>query len=310
MQRILSRLKGDVIAYRSFFAKKIIKTKIKPRIIKNKDTDIEITQNINYDIRFGVVGAIYLQQLLYWSDKGKREDGFIYKTKDEIYDETGITPKEQDTIRKQLIELKCLEVKTIKANGSPTLHYRLNLANVENFFFEKEADSIPDNYTYGQANATPRHTQVSDTGSYSLTENTQETTTKTTTYSVSPRSTGKSIKNKPKLDLKHPQEVNDLVLYFYAKICPGASPVFSPTNRKVFDGMLNTFPLLEIKSKIDKLARIRSHRFSPQALTPTSFSLKFGAISDYSEPITYTAPVKPAARTFSTPDYHDPLDDF
>jgi hypothetical protein len=71
-----------------------------------------------------IASAIYYQQLYYWSDKGKRSDGFIYKTQKEIEEETTLTREQQDRIRKNLISNGWIEVKKIKANGHPTLHYK------------------------------------------------------------------------------------------------------------------------------------------------------------------------------------------
>ncbi len=77
-----------------------------------------------------IEAAIYLQQLYYWRDKGSREDEFIYKTKDEIEEETTLTRRQQDPIRKKLERLGVLETKLLKANGTPTLHYRLNIGRL------------------------------------------------------------------------------------------------------------------------------------------------------------------------------------
>ena len=72
----------------------------------------------------GIGEAIFYQQILFWSDKGTREDGFIYKSKKEIEEETMLTERQQDPIRKKLVEKGWLEVKKMKANGVPTLHYK------------------------------------------------------------------------------------------------------------------------------------------------------------------------------------------
>ena len=82
--------------------------------------------------RFGSTDcAMYLQQLMYWSDKGSRTDGFIYKTKDEIEEETGLSRKKQDSSRRMLEKQGLLETKLLKANGAPTLHYRVNVGLVQ-----------------------------------------------------------------------------------------------------------------------------------------------------------------------------------
>lgn len=72
----------------------------------------------------GISEAIYYQQLYFWGDKGKRSDGFIYKSKKEIQDETTLTRDQQDRIREKLVKGGWLEVKNLKANNAPTLHYK------------------------------------------------------------------------------------------------------------------------------------------------------------------------------------------
>lgn len=85
----------------------------------------------------GINEAIYWQQLYYWSDKGGRPDGFIYKTKEEIEEETTLTRDQQDRVRKKLEEAGYIETKLIKANGHPTVHYKVNFPLVENQLMEK-----------------------------------------------------------------------------------------------------------------------------------------------------------------------------
>ena len=84
----------------------------------------------------GIPEAIYWQQLHYWSDKGKRPDGYIYKTKEEIEEETTLTREQQDRVRKKLEELGFLETKLMKANNAPTLHYKVNARLVEKTLLE------------------------------------------------------------------------------------------------------------------------------------------------------------------------------
>ena len=43
----------------------------------------------------GVKQAVFVSQLLYWTGKGKRADGFIWKTQEEWADETGLSAGEQ-----------------------------------------------------------------------------------------------------------------------------------------------------------------------------------------------------------------------
>lgn len=121
--------------------KKIIADKDKRKVIP---FDIEL-----FKVLGGVTDAIYYQQLFYWSDKGKRKDGFRYKTKKEIENETGIKKREQDKIREKLIKKGWLQVRIFKANGVPTCHYRVTMRLPETkwetfspnkYFYLKEED--------------------------------------------------------------------------------------------------------------------------------------------------------------------------
>lgn len=84
----------------------------------------------------GVKAAVFLCQLLYWTGKGKRPDGFIWKTQAEMEKETGLSRYEQEGARKKLGALEVLEEKRM---GIPAkLHYRVNtsrlLALMETFY--------------------------------------------------------------------------------------------------------------------------------------------------------------------------------
>lgn len=75
----------------------------------------------------GVNEAILFQQLYYWSDKGSREDGFIYKTKREIHDETTLTIKQQDLARTRLKGLGVITTQLMKVGGGPVIHYKVDI---------------------------------------------------------------------------------------------------------------------------------------------------------------------------------------
>jgi len=72
----------------------------------------------------GVKQAIFVSQLLYWTDKGVRPDGFIWKTQEEWYDETGLSPAEQRTARKHLVKAGILQEKLMSIPAR--LYYRLD----------------------------------------------------------------------------------------------------------------------------------------------------------------------------------------
>lgn len=70
--------------------------------------------------------AIFYQQIRYWSDKGSREDGWIYKTSTEIERETTLTEDKQRICKRILVQEKeWLEAKKIMHKGSMVWHYRL-----------------------------------------------------------------------------------------------------------------------------------------------------------------------------------------
>jgi len=109
----------------------------------------------------GIEEAIYIQQLYYWSDKGKRGDGYIYKSKKEWEEETTLSRYQQDRIRKKLKEQGIIETKLIKANGSPTIHYKIIEGGVRTLLMDKQETY----YSNGKKLTKP------------LTENTTENTT-------------------------------------------------------------------------------------------------------------------------------------
>ena len=99
---------------------------------------------------FGSVNAaLYFQQLYYWGDKGSREDGFIYKTKNKIEEETSLSRYQQDIVRRKLVSLNVLETKVIKANGNPILHYKIKARIVRTLLNESQETyySITENTT-------------------------------------------------------------------------------------------------------------------------------------------------------------------
>jgi len=72
-----------------------------------------------------VTATIFLSNLLAWEGHQRDPEGWIYKTRDDITEETGLTRYEQETARKHLKERGLLEE---KLKGVPaTTNYRLNL---------------------------------------------------------------------------------------------------------------------------------------------------------------------------------------
>lgn len=112
--------------------------------------------------------AIFLSQLLYWSDKGKNPDGWIYKTYAKWKEEVGIKEGALRRAANKLKELGILETKVKRANGSPTVHYRLNIDTFVESILSLAQNGICQNDSMDTA-------KMEET----LTETTTETTTET-----------------------------------------------------------------------------------------------------------------------------------
>lgn len=97
----------------------------------------------------GVKAAVFLSQMLYWTGKGTRGDGLIWKTQSDIEGETGLSKHEQRTARKALTDRGILheELRGIPAK----LHYRVDTevlyAVLEEFYRGRSQQDVenPDN---------------------------------------------------------------------------------------------------------------------------------------------------------------------
>lgn len=72
--------------------------------------------------------GMFLSQLLYWSDRGGRNDGWFYKSYKEWSDEIFLSEYQIRKITKQFEALGFLETTLRKADGAPTIHYRIKQA--------------------------------------------------------------------------------------------------------------------------------------------------------------------------------------
>ena len=100
--------------------------------------------------------AALLNQMIFWSDKTKRRDGFFYKTYKEWEEETFLSEYQVRRASKVLKELGFLETKLKKANGSPTLHYKLDMVVLSESIVKKlknrnQTNSRNDNEVYEES---------------------------------------------------------------------------------------------------------------------------------------------------------------
>lgn len=73
-----------------------------------------------------VTAALMLSQAVYWSQRSLNPAGWFYKTADDWEEETGLTRREQETARKRLRRFPWWQEELRKANGVPTLYYRID----------------------------------------------------------------------------------------------------------------------------------------------------------------------------------------
>ena len=81
--------------------------------------------------------AAFLNQLIFWSDKTKRADGYFYKTYAEWNDELLLSEYQVRRSAKILKEKGFIDTKLKKANGSPTLHYKVNMVELSESILNK-----------------------------------------------------------------------------------------------------------------------------------------------------------------------------
>lgn len=105
----------------------------------------------------GDIGAaLFLQQIIFWSDKGSRQDGWIYKTDKEIEDETTLTRRMCVRIRKLLRERNFLLVKVMQTpKGIPTNHYKVNARRVLKCIMDVHQMSISSTESTSEKKAFP-----------------------------------------------------------------------------------------------------------------------------------------------------------
>lgn len=81
--------------------------------------------------------AILLNQIVFYSDKSSRKDGYFYKKYDEWAEEICLTERQVRHATKKLKEKQLIETKLLKANGAPTVHYKLLFDNLVKWILTK-----------------------------------------------------------------------------------------------------------------------------------------------------------------------------
>lgn len=90
--------------------------------------------------------AVLLSQLVYWSGRGVRRDGYIYKTYDEMFLETGIKQKTCNRYYQQFREMGFFDWTTKMANGFRTVHFKIDLdklsESLKTFWLERNRQTV------------------------------------------------------------------------------------------------------------------------------------------------------------------------
>ena len=99
------------------------------RIITIPKIYIELTGDLNT--------AAFLNQVVFWSDKTSRKDGYFYKTYAEWESELCLSKYQIGNCVKKLKALEIVKTKVMKANGTPTVHYKLDYEVLQQWIVKK-----------------------------------------------------------------------------------------------------------------------------------------------------------------------------
>ncbi|WP_145454890.1 conserved phage C-terminal domain-containing protein [Staphylococcus pettenkoferi] len=81
--------------------------------------------------------AALLNQMIYWSDRTSREDGFFYKSYNDWYEELHLTEYQVRRATNKLKSFGFVETSLKKANGAPTLHYKVDTKEISEWILKK-----------------------------------------------------------------------------------------------------------------------------------------------------------------------------
>jgi hypothetical protein len=95
----------------------------------------------------GVKECVLLCQFIYWHDKSHTADGWVYKTRDEIEDETGLSHEEQTTARKKLKALGLWEEENKRMEHK--MLYRVNLEALNALWEEAQSARLRETVDHG-----------------------------------------------------------------------------------------------------------------------------------------------------------------
>jgi len=184
--------------------------------------------------------AIYLQQMIYWSDKGIREDGWIYKTKEDFGEETTLSRFQQDKCRKKLEEMGLLETNLMKANGAPVVHYRLHL------------ETLQEQILSFSTNPLVRNSLIDKQETY---QSISKKLTNPLLHRIQAENTAEYKQNSSEFaKTTNPNVTNPIneVIELFKQVDPTYTKYFrNKTERSACEDLLKTFSLEEIRQRVD-----------------------------------------------------------
>lgn len=249
--------------------------KIKERLLVDAAPPIVFHRELG--LIFGIEGALFVQQLYYWSDKGTREDGYIYKSKAEWEEETLISRYQQDKIVKELKRLGVLFTKVLKVNGVTLLHYKLEVGKVSNLLSGKRE-------TYFRESKKPTNEGIE-------TETTTETTTDIDTIQQKAKMATKRQPNgnqiapmptaaSPTESAEHVEIVN--VIELFSKLNPSVYRLYgNKTQRGAAKNLLKHQGLEKVTNAVHFLEAVASEQYAPVITTPLQLESKWGVLQAY-----------------------------
>ena len=194
----------------------------------------------------GIEEAIFVQQLYYWSDKGRDNKGWIYKTKKEWEEETTLTSKMQDRVRKNLVNIGILITELKSVGNKPILHYKLDIAMIQKVIMQYD-ERYDCNDTKGNIP--------------SYTENTSEITTD--------------------IAVQAPQQKIDVDKYIdlFKAVNPAFARLFKmPPQREAVKRMFSQFGDEQLTAMIEALPKVNNIPFMPVTTTPYELEKNMGKI--------------------------------
>jgi hypothetical protein len=92
--------------------------------------------------KFGPAAGIMLRQLIFWEGRSNIEGGWLYKSRREMQDETGLSQRQQERARKALRACGVLEedIRPVGPLKRKTLHYRVDLLHLMDLLDERQGN--------------------------------------------------------------------------------------------------------------------------------------------------------------------------